>query len=54
MFWPTQHHFSGNREAWRATALAASGAEWRQRLRWERNARDVENALEGYCEQKVF
>ena len=45
-----QQHFVENREAWQARALAASGVEWRQRQRWERNAREMETALDVYCE----
>ena len=36
--------------AWRAAALAASGAEWSWGLRWERNAGVMEDALDAYCD----
>ena len=47
---PPQHHFSDNKVAWRAAALAASGEEWSLGPHWERNAELMQRALDAYCE----
>eukprot|EP00959_Pyramimonas_sp_CCMP1952_P398059 8340482-Pyramimonas_sp.AAC.1 len=43
-------HFVDNREARQTKAIAASGADWRQRQRWECGARAMLNSLDLHCE----
>ena len=47
---PPQLHFSDNKVAWRAAALAASGEEWSLGPHWEKNAEVMQRALDAYCE----
>ena len=45
-----QQHFCGYREGWQANVIAASGANLRMPQRDEKNARAMEEALDGCCE----